>query len=57
VVVDGRIETNFGVNIGASGSRWVESVELKAGATVAVICAESPRSAKVGDEIEAARRW
>ena len=57
MVVDGRIETNFGVNIGASGSRWVESVELKAGATVAVICAESPRSAKVGDEIEAARRW
>jgi len=50
------VEANLGVNSGASRSRWVESVELEAKVTVAVERAESPRSAVVGDTVEAARR-
>jgi len=53
--VDGGKETNLGVNIEASESRQVESVELEAGVIVAVVRAESPRSAVVGDAVEAAR--
>ena len=56
VVVDGGAETNFKVNTGTSGSRYVESVELEAGVTVAVVRAKSPRSVVVGGEVEAARR-
>ena len=50
------METNLGVNIGASGSRRMESVESEAGVAVAVVRTESPRSAEVGEEVEAARQ-
>ena len=56
MVVDEGVQTNLGVNIGASGSRSMESVELEARVADAVDRAESPRSAEVGDEVEAARR-
>jgi len=55
VVVDEGVQTNLGVNIGASGSRSME-LELEARVADAVDRAESPRSAEVGDEVEAARR-
>ena len=54
--MDGGAKINLGVNIGASGSRQMESVELEAGVTVAVVRAESTRSAVCGDKVETARR-